>query len=269
VKSGGIEGIAAAEALRLVGRDRGKFKLVLGLYALSFKEGEVGKATRAAYFFARHLDDVLDGDRNVTVDPIDYARSLQKQVAVNKFDNTLKIGRLAQFALPIIEKVAQPADDPRGEMIRLIDALVFDYERRQQRRPLSEHQLRTYYQDVLDPGLNILLTGLGSKIRMCDVSEYSPNLGRLYSVRDLEDDWRSGIINVPSETLVDAKVSGWDSYDGMRGSVVVDEWVNREVHEAVTGLQETQQTISGHAERWPRKILNGLADSAIKAVAIR
>ena len=70
----GVERENAREALRLVRKETPQHvSLVLGLYALSCKERELGKVARTSYFFMRHMDDALDGDMHLGTDPLPYA----------------------------------------------------------------------------------------------------------------------------------------------------------------------------------------------------
>lgn len=76
----GVEGIIASEAHRFIQKDPSKLKLVAGLYALSGVNLELGKVARASYFFIRHLDDLLDGEMEITSDPIDTPKILRSKL---------------------------------------------------------------------------------------------------------------------------------------------------------------------------------------------
>lgn len=265
--SDGVELTAGHEAIRLVKKDRAKLKLTLGLYALSLKDREIGKLTRASYFFARHLDDLLDGEMDGIADPVGYAQSLSEQIKKDEFDDSMKISRLAKFAVPILESKAKPDDNPRQEFVDLIDTMVFDYDRRLDRRTLSSEELELYYSQILNPGIDLMLIGFESEVRTCDIPNYSRNLGRLYSVRDLEQDWSVGIINVPTETLWNANLSAEDSYQELTSNSVITAWAEDEVIDATRRMVRVQETIANIPEKLSVTVLNGLASSAIKACA--
>jgi phytoene/squalene synthetase len=267
MKIDGVERTAAAEAVRLVRKDRSKLKLTLGLYALTLKGREIGKLSRASYFFARHLDDVLDGELDITDDPVDYARSLQGQVKSGQFDASSRIARLVRYSLPILESKAIPEDNPRAEFSGLIDALIYDHDRRITRRTLRSEELEQYYGNVINPGINVLMMGFGSKLRSQDIPGYAPSLGRLYSVRDLEKDWDLGIINIPSAELTQAGLTSHADYSLVSSSAAVRSWAINEVQDAGQELREIQQGLADIVEPLPRMILDGLAKQALAVTA--
>jgi len=93
---------------------------------------------------------------------------------------------------------------------------MFDYHRAKERRLLSSEELETYYHHAFFPPVNLLLMGLGSKFRAEDVPELSYGQGRVYSVRDLETDWKRGVINIPKEVLDQSGMSPESEVDLIR-----------------------------------------------------
>lgn len=261
-----VDKIVRHEAIRFIEKDRTKLKLVLGMYALSLKDRELGKVARASYFFARHLDDILDGERTFIGDPVEYALTHREQIETGVFDRSSPLSRLAEYSIPILDKRAKHRDNPRGEFVRLIDAMVFDHDRRQARRTLTYNDLQSYYSNSLDPGLNLMLIGFESDIRAADIPAFSPNLGRLYSVRDLKKDWQLGIINIPDDVLGLAELDAYAPYDTIRSNRTTRGWRSMEIIDAGNRLMSLQGDIAGLQEPLTSKVINGLANSAIKSV---
>ena len=80
VSNMGVEWENAREALRLAKKDTpSHITLVLGLYARSCKERELGQVARASYFFMRQMDDILDGDMQIRGNPLALAQSIRQQ----------------------------------------------------------------------------------------------------------------------------------------------------------------------------------------------
>src|SRR3989344_5351580 len=110
----GPEFVAAKEAAILLKRDFNKYKRgVAGLYLLSTYGIETGSTFRSAYYFVRHVDDVLDGDRQVSSDPLAYVQDLRFQVETGNFASGPTIATLAKDAIGHLEKRKKCPDDPR------------------------------------------------------------------------------------------------------------------------------------------------------------
>ena len=262
----GVEGIVWDEAKRFVSKDPTKRKLVAGLYAMSLRGWETGKITRASYFFLRQLDDVLDGEMS-NANPLKYAQDRRQQVETGEFIGTSAIDNLAKFALPRLEQRAKPGDNPRGEFLTVIDAMMFDHNRRLGRQTTTADTLLAHHKRSNDPPFNILLTGIESNLRMRDIPDYGTSMGRIYSVRDLDKDWQLGLINIPDEVLTTAEVAPSDSLDMVRRNPLVDEWLHEEVTDSSAVLQAVRKEVLPDTEPLARLIIGGMARQAMQSVA--
>lgn len=258
----GVERIVASEARRFIQKDPSKLKLVAGLYALSGAGLELGKVARASYFFVRHLDDLLDGEIQGEADPIGFAEDLRDQITTRQFRASPRIGRLAAYALPALERRGRPDDNPAGDFIQVIDAMMFDHQRAKNRQTLTAEELKKYYYNVLDPGTNLMLIGFCSDLRIRDIPSFSPNLGRLYSVRDIEKDWELGFVNIPSEILVDASLDRTASIGEMTRSPDIQAWFNDEVADASANLHAIRSDLPTN-ERLTSTVMNGFISQAV------
>src|SRR5262245_42821286 len=110
------EVVAATETFKFIKvNPRKRIKRAAGLYLLSSQGRELGHAVRSGYLFMRHIDDVIDGDRHLTSDPLAYVLDLRKQIETNQFKFDTKISALAKGALEYLETVKKPADNPRQD----------------------------------------------------------------------------------------------------------------------------------------------------------
>lgn len=131
---------------------------------------------------------MLDGDSQIADNPLDYALSLRSQIESGIYSDKPAIIGLARYAISALERKSRPGDNPRLEFLNVVDSIIFDYQRSRERRPLSSEELENYYKRSFFPVVNLMLIGLGSRFRASDIPELSFCQGRVYTVRDLEDD---------------------------------------------------------------------------------
>jgi len=72
----GIELICLKESSHLIKRAVKYWHLVGKIYLESLRDPYSAKIIRTSYFFCRHIDDVLDGDRKITDDPLTYVNDV-------------------------------------------------------------------------------------------------------------------------------------------------------------------------------------------------
>lgn len=263
----GVERLALKETIGLLTRNPTMVRRhVIGLYLMSLKDCEVGSVARSSYFFLRHVDDVLDGDLKLDVDPFAYVSSLRSQIETGEFSEKPEIIKLVEYALPVLNKKAQSGDNPKQDFLDLIDAMVFDNQRLKERRPLTSEQLKEYYQQTFFPLHNIMLIGLGSSSRACDIPEMSFCQGRVYSVRDIEADWNKGIINVPSEILSDAGLTNNSTFLEVTESDVVKKWFKTELQACRGELEMLQTRFNESPKTLTSRIYNTLIRSMLRFI---
>lgn len=255
-----IEAKVATEAGRLIMRDPGKYAgAVKGLYLLSFVSCDLGQAARSSYFFLRHIDDVLDGDRKDVENPFTYVQDIRDHIATgNATDQPIAL--LAYDALSRLEKKAKAEDDPKKDFLASMDGMLFDYERAQDRRVLTEEALQQYYKTTFFSVLNLMFIGLESKLRAEDVPALSYCQGKVYSIRDLEKDWKGGIINIPQEVLTAASLSSQNSYEEVQAAPQIQEWMTQELLQSKRQLILTQGVITATSEWTTQRLCDGLID---------
>lgn len=233
------EVLAAKEARRLLERDLNKYhRRIIGLYGsglvhfLSEKKfSNFGTLTRETYLFFRHIDDALDGDIELEGNPIAYVRRIQSDIKHDR-QEIVDPAKMARYSLSVLEPLAQEGDDPQQLFLDAIDAMIFDYRRRQSREVLTEEQIDEYYFNTFAPVLNLMFIGLNSELRVTQESlaDLALSQGRIYSIRDLEDDWKNGIINVPKEVLDKAELTAENSYEELVSNQVVRAWISLEIY---------------------------------------
>ncbi len=243
----GPEFVAAKEAAVLLKRDFNKYKRgVVGLYLLSVYGLETGSTFRSAYYFVRHIDDVLDGDRQISSDPLGYVQDLRLQVETGNYAPGLSVAILAKDAINHLERKRNRklSDDPKLDFLCSIDGIIFDYERSKERRVLTREQLEDYYFRAFDPVVNLTLMILDSSLRSRDIPVMSYGQGRVYSVRDLENDWIRGTINIPESVLREAALTVDSTVKEVRGSANVQKWSGSVLNTTKPELVQLQEQLS-------------------------
>lgn len=262
----GVETLMAREATGLVIRRPDKLKHTAGLYLIALLDPKVSKVVRAAYFFTRYMDDLLDGDRRLSngYQVLPHIANIRSQVETGRFTREPKIMELAEYSLDALQRKALAGDSPLQDFLDIIDIMVFDYHRRQDRQELSTEQLRDYYEKTFFPIHNIMLVGLGSTLRATDIPTFSLCQGRVYSVEHLQADWRVGIINVPAEVLRAARLTSQAPYEIVRQSPVVNTWARNELQESKVELLSLRNMFQASTEKVTPRIYNFLSGSMLK-----
>lgn len=261
-----VETLMVREATGLVIRRPDKLKHTVGLYLITLLDPEVSKVGRAAYFFTRYMDDLLDGDRRLSngYQVLPHIAAMRSQVETGRFTREPKIMELAEYSLGALQRRALAGDNPRQDYLDVIDIMVFDYHRQQTRQELSAEQLQDYYRKTFYPVHNIMLVGLGSNLRATNIPTFSLCQGRVYSVEHLQADWRVGIINIPEEVLRTAGLNAQSPYEMVRRSPVVNAWAHNELQESRTELLTLRKMFQSLQEKITPRIYNGLIGSMLK-----
>lgn len=174
--------------------------LLLNFYWKSLKNTLPVQVFRASYFFCRHIDDVLDGDRYISSDPEQYVQDILKAMKIGH--GGPEITELYRFATCHLVNMTLNGEKPEEHFRRVVqDAMLFDYQRAEERRVLTRQELEEYYQNTFAPVLDLALIIAGSSLRSKDIPEAISTQGHLYSIRDLDKDLPRGVINIPREEL--------------------------------------------------------------------
>lgn len=263
-----IEILMAKEAVGVLKRRPDKFKNVIGQYLLSFLDCEISRNGRAAYFFIRYMDDLLDSDRRLPngAQVLPHVAAIRTQIETGEFTREPKIIELAEYSLDAIQKKALTNDNPKQDFLDVIDIMVFDYHRRQTRQELSAEQLQDYYQKTFYPLHNIMFICLGSNLRATDIPTFSLCQGQVYSIEHLQADWRVGIINIPKEVLKTAGLTSHSPFEAVKKSPEINAWAQNELQKSRIELLSLQKMLQTSTEGITTKIYNGLIDSMMKAI---
>ena len=248
-RSVSVESICLMEAAHLVRRSIKYWHLIGKMYLESLRDHHPAQVFRAAYFFCRHIDDVLDGDRKVTADPEMYVRHILS--AMKTGHRGPQIVDLYRFAIDSMKEMAAETDRPMSYFMRVIeDAMLFDFERGKERRVLTRTELESYYNNTFTPITDIALIISGSHLRTEHIPEIVTTQGHIYTVRDMKKDLEKGIINIPLEELEKAEIDGVSaSYNNVRRNPMLASWMDDEVRIYQHQLQILKGKLSDEGSR--------------------
>ncbi len=192
-----IEWICLREFGRLARRNPRYLGLVFSMYGRTIHSLARSHMLRAAYCFARHLDDVLVGDCLVSENPATYARRILQQARSGCFTTESVASRLESFVFQNVDRFAGGEDHPSKELMILIEAMLFDRERTRQRLLLTQKELHDHHRRTFGAALNVALCIGGACTRASDIPDIMQAQGCLYSLRDLSQDLSRGLVNIP------------------------------------------------------------------------
>lgn len=201
-------------------------------------------------------------------DPVNYARNLQRQITGELSFDDSRIADIGRYALNGLQQRANNDEDPGALLVGIIDGMIFDHERRIERKAVSNNVLENYY-GLFNDFVDVTLMALGEKARTASFPMFGHSQGRLYSVRDIRKDWNLGIINVPSETLNALKLTPMDPLELVLQTSGINNWINSEVQEGIDGMKDTLKRVDS-LQGAPRTsmMIKGLAKGAMKSFAI-
>ena len=127
-----MEFLCLKEFRYFVLRHRRYLFTLLVIYKYSLGRWRETRIIRAGYCLTQHIDDVLDGDRQVGQDPELYVRELLRQVSENDYDQASFVSSLTRYVVTALR-----AAGSEGDLLRLIDLLLFDRRRLKDRLLLS------------------------------------------------------------------------------------------------------------------------------------
>jgi membrane-associated phospholipid phosphatase/phytoene/squalene synthetase len=215
-----IEALCLREAALFTRRHVRYLFTALAIYGFSLPRWRKTRALRAAWCLAQHVDDVLDGDRAIAGDPEVYTREVLRVLAGGPSNDASPAQVLAAFVRDRL---------PKDTLAALFEELIVDRRRMSERRAmgaveLAEHHRRTF---ALSLDLTLILTG--AELRAADAPELVDALSWCSPVRDLAEDWKKGLINVPAEVLGEAQrdlaapaVRDWLREEHRRGATAIE-----------------------------------------------
>jgi hypothetical protein len=203
------EWLCIRECLRFARRHRRYLIIFLGLYAGSLRGWRRARAARYGYCFLQLFDDIMDGDRPSTSSRDDVATRTIAEWEQGLFAGDDTLGTLgAAFAEALMDVPLQPGDDPGRNVRALLHAMHGDARRVASGRMLSADEIASQLRGTFHHSLDVLLITAGHRTRASQVPHLVECMGWCSVVRDLADDLRKGLVNIPADVVTRVRSRG-------------------------------------------------------------
>lgn len=204
-----MEWLCVRECLRFSLRHRRYFFIFLGLYWHSLRSWRQARAARYGFCFLQLFDDIMDGDRATDTPPDAVAARIIAAWESGELRDDDTLARLgAAFEAALRTLPLRPGDDPRRDVLALLQAMRLDARRVATRSVLPGAQIREQLRGTFHHSLNILLIAARLRTRAAQVPDLVASMGWCSVVRDLGEDLRKGLVNVPSDVVTRVQATG-------------------------------------------------------------
>ena len=181
----------------------------------------------------------LLGDRSLAAEPREFTEKLCADVRRGGTERLLdtRVGKMTNYILTHLEKRQRPDEDAKQYFGDYLESVLFDYDRRQERRILKAEELDKYYFRTNNGWYNTYLVLAKAHFRTDNLPDFNRQTGWLDAANDLYDDWKKGNINIPQEVLEDAGVGVDEDIAEVELSPTITEWRRDTASDAVKSLK--------------------------------
>jgi membrane-associated phospholipid phosphatase len=174
-----VELCCLAQCARFSRRHIRYFVIFLAIYGPSLLHWRRYRAVRTGFCAAQWIDDVLDGDRPTDREPLEVVDELLTSRLVRAFFAEIR-----------------PA--ARAEFLALVDCMRIDRLRVRDRETWTAEQLDAHHRRTFTLSVNLMLHTTGCTARASEVPALLDALAWCSVFRDLNDDLRKGLNNIPA-----------------------------------------------------------------------
>lgn len=173
-------------------RHRRYFVIFLSIWIPSLVAWRARRVVRFAFVALQWIDDIADGHRRTRREPLEILDELLEQMTSRRFADR---DALSQLLAVLFDELPFDAQD---EFIALVRQMRRDRERVIGRERWSEAMLDEHHRRTFTLSIDLLLRVTGCRTRANAVMPLVDALAWCSVFRDLEDDLRHGLINVPA-----------------------------------------------------------------------
>lgn len=252
-----LELICVAEFRHFVLRHRRYLFTLMVIYRYSLGRWRRTRIIRAGYCLIQHVDDVLDGDRQVGRDPEAYVRELLRQISDDEYDAASFVSSLAQYVVTTLRSYSDGAGGADTGLLRLFDLLLLDRRRIEDRLLLTSEELREHHRRTFFYSLNLTLIVCGAELRAVDAGELISALAWCSVMRDLEVDVNKGLMNIPAAVLEQAAKQGAHAmeYGQLVRTAAVRNWIRAEYMRGLAAMERCASRFESLESREGARIL--------------
>jgi len=168
-------------------------------------------ALGVSYNWGRAVDNIADGDTEVPIEgmpAIEWIRK-QKELAVTGAESVPKLPTEEYMLKRTLIRLGEIGSDVdiQGEMVKFLDAMEVECDRRINGRVLTREELEILNRDSFGSPHTITLVAVRSKAQGHDVGELGQIQGRIQALRDIHPELEKGICNIPAEVLEESSLT--------------------------------------------------------------
>ena len=208
----GVELQCLWQCMRFSRRHVRYFVIFLAIYLPSLLHWRRYRAVRTGFCAAQWIDDLLDGDRPSDREPLELVDELLEEMTKGTF-SARPLSRILAVLFVDLD------DDARRDFIQLIRTMRRDRERVLAREEWPENVLDAHHRTTFTLSVNLLLVTTGCRARASQVPSLVDALGWCSVFRDLDDDQRKGLNNIPRG----ADVGQWTRESHARACVSLEQ----------------------------------------------
>ncbi|MFP2910083.1 phosphatase PAP2 family protein, partial [Pyxidicoccus sp. 3LFB2] len=204
-----MEALCARELFRFSRRHLRYALIALALYRYSLgRWWRAARVARVGFCFLQLVDDVLDGDRRIDGEPLDWVDALLVELETRRGQDT---GTAATLGRALLDSLEDP--EARGHVFQLMRTMRADRERVRERRWLGAEALLAQHRNTFRLSVDLMLHVAGAGVRASDAPALIDAFGWCSALRDLREDLAQGLYNVPAEVAEEVRAEGVDPAD--------------------------------------------------------
>lgn len=240
VEAASVEWYCLREFFIFSKRHRRYLIIALALYWRALFRWRATRILRVGFCFLQIVDDLLDGDRPSDREAADVAADLLGQIRRGDF-TAEPVSLLAKTLVRELDSLPAEGDDPRKDLIELIEHMMVDRHRVREGGLLSAEDLRAHHRKTFRLSLNLLLMASHAELRAADARHLIEALGWCSTMRDLREDLEHGLINIPAEIVgaLGSKQALLKDFERLIETEAMRSWFREELARALDHLRQS------------------------------
>ena len=242
-----VEALCARELVRFTRRHVRYGLIASGLYLYSASRWwRQAHTARVGFCFLQLVDDVLDGDRAVEGEPLEWVDRLLVELESGSNQDTGTAATLGRALLSRLED-----DAARAEVFTLMRTMRKDRERVKDGQWWNRDALRAQQRETFRLSVDLMLNVAGAELRAHDAPALLDAFGWCSAMRDLREDLAQGLYNVPADVAAAVRAEGGEpaTLEGLVGSSAGREWMIAEHARARALLDASGRQLAALDER--------------------
>ena len=258
--------ISAVDADLLCLRNFGRFSrrhrrylaISLLVIATGIPQWRRARLARVGFAFLQSIDDLLDGDRASEREPLEVADEMIASLESGRFarHELARLGACFRAGL-----LARGGEAVVSTAIALVRAMRRDRERVLGGEVLDRDALREQHRATFAPSIDLLMLAADSPLRAHELPELVDAFGWCSTVRDLDEDLRHRLVNVPLDVYQAGMAQRPSTMLDLPKTQPVKDWLAAERTRAARLLDRSDERLRALGEARGARLLRRFARS--------